>query len=60
MSDWSEKNVAIAEIETLLENGYEIEVDSPDGWVGVNHFINKGMWEEYVLKIDGFDDVRCN
>jgi len=60
MTDWYEKDVAIAEIESLLDNGYEVEVDSPDGWVGVNHFINKGMWEEYVLEIDGFDPISCN
>ena len=60
MIDWTEKEITISQIETLLSNDYEIEVDSPDGWVGVNHFINKGVWEEYVLNIDGFDSIRCN
>lgn len=60
MTDWTEKEISISQIETLLSNDYEIEVDSPDGWVGVNHFINKGVWEEYVLNIDGFDSIRCN
>jgi hypothetical protein len=60
MTDWLEKEVPIAEIKTLLDNGYDVEVDSPDGWVGVNHFINKGIWDEYVLKIDGFDNISCN
>ena len=60
MIDWTEKEITISQIETLLSNDYEIEVDSPDGWVGVNHFINKGVWEEYVLNIDGFDPIRCN
>jgi hypothetical protein len=60
MTEWIEKEIPIAEIDILLENGYEVEVDSPDGWVGVNHFVNKGMWDEYVLKIDGFDQIRCN
>jgi hypothetical protein len=60
MTDWYEKDVAIAEIQSLLDNGYEVEVDSPDGWVGINCFINKGIWEEYVLKIDGFDPISCN
>ena len=60
MTNWIEKDVPIAEIETLLENGYEVEVDSPDGWVGVNYFINKGIWEEYVLNINGLDAISCN
>jgi hypothetical protein len=40
---WIEKETSIAEIKTLLDNGYEVEVDSPDGYVPVNFFINKGM-----------------
>lgn len=60
MSDWCKNEVAIAEIETLLTNGYEVEVDSPDGWVGVDGFVNKGMWEEYILQIDEMNQVRCN
>jgi len=57
---WIEKETSIAEIKTLLDNGYEIEVDSPDGYVPVNFFINKGMYDEYVLKIDGGEPIRCN
>ena len=58
---WIEKETTIAEIKTLLDNGYEIEVDSPDGYVPVNFFINKGMYDEYVLRIDGMDElIRCN
>jgi len=57
---WIEKETSIAEIKTLLDNGYEVEVDSPDGYVPVNFFINKGMYDEYVLKVDGCDPIRCN
>jgi len=57
---WIEKETSIAEIKTLLDNGYEIEVDSPDGYVPVNFFINKGMYDEYVLKVDGGEPIRCN
>jgi len=57
---WIEKETSIAEIKTLLDGGYEIEVDSPDGYVPVNFFINKGMYDEYVLKVDGYDPVKCN
>lgn len=56
------KEVSIAEIQTLLENGYEVEVDSPDGYVQVSDFVNKGLFQEYVLKLQEapFDIVRCN
>ena len=52
---WIEKEISIAEIDTLLNNGYEVEVDSPDGYVPVNLFINKGMYEEFVLEIENFE-----
>ena len=57
---WIEKETSIAEIKTLLDNGYEVEVDSPDGYVPVNFFINKGTYDEYVLNVDGGEPVRCN
>ena len=57
---WIEKETSIAEIKTLLDNGYEVEVDSPDGYVPVNFFINKGMYDEYVLKVDGYETIKCN
>ena len=58
---WIEKETSIGEIKTLLDNGYEVEVDSPDGYVPVNFFINKGMYDEYVLKLANSDEViKCN
>jgi hypothetical protein len=57
---WIEKEISIAEIDTLLNNGYEVEVDSPDGYVPVNLFINKGIYEEFILEIENFESVRCN
>jgi hypothetical protein len=57
---WIEKETSIAEIKTLLDNGYEIEIDSPDGYVPVNFFINKGMYEEYELLMMGGNKVSCN
>ena len=57
---WIEKETTIAEIKTLLDDGYEVEVDSADGYVPVNYFIDKGMYDEYVLKVDGYDTIRCN
>jgi len=57
---WIEKETSIAEIKTLLDNGYEVEVDSPDGYVPVNFFINKGMYEEYELHLLDNTKVKCN
>ena len=57
---WIEKETSIGEIKTLLDNGYEVEVDSPDGYVPVNFFINKGMYEEYELLMMGGNKVSCN
>jgi replicative DNA helicase len=59
-SNLIEKEITIAEIKTLLDNGYEVEVDSPDGYVPVNFFINKGMYDEYILEIENYEYVRCN
>ena len=63
MTNWTEKEVEIQDIKTLLDGGYEIEVDSPDGWVGVNFFVDKGMYDEYILEYtNGYNGtpVRCN
>jgi len=62
MNNWSEKTISIGEVQNLLDQGYEIEVDSPDGWVGVNFFVDKGMWDEYRLEIDDpyYKPVICN
>lgn len=62
MSEWTECEVRISEISSLLEN-HIVEVDSPDGWVGVDLFVNKGNWKEYVLGFEGdweYTPVHCN
>ena len=36
--EWSKpKKYPISQIQTLLENGYEVEVESPDGYIPVNY-----------------------
>lgn len=57
---WQTKETSISEIKQLLEDGFEIEVDSPDGWVPVVDYVDKGLWEEYTLKTDNGYEVRCN
>lgn len=57
---WQEKNISISEIETLLNEGYEVEVDSPDGFVQVSMFVDKGEWDEYQLTLSDGRIVRVN
>ena len=55
----AEKHIAIGDVKELLLD-YKIEVTSPDGWVNVSNFVNKGFWDEYVLTLANGDTVRCN
>jgi len=57
---YEERQIRIGDIKSLLEQGYQIEVDSPDGWVGVNFFIDKGLHEEYVLSMNSGEFVLIN
>lgn len=58
--DWTEQDVRISEIQKLLDAGYEIEIDSPDGYVPVKYFIDKGEYQEYILSMDDGTLIRCN
>jgi hypothetical protein len=58
MTDWIEKTCSISELQELLKT-YDVQVDSPDGWVEVGEFVDKGVWEEYVLTTS-VGSVRCN
>lgn len=60
VNTWVEKEVSIIDIKTLLEDGYEVEIDSPDGFVGVNFFVDKGLWEEYKLTLSDGREVLVN
>ena len=57
---WDERTIRIGDIQDLLDQGYEIEVDSPDGFIPVNFFVDKGLWDEYQLRLDNGIIVRCN
>lgn len=58
MNEWIEETCNIAKINTILDE-YEIEVDSPDGWVPVVGYVDKGLWSEYKLFANN-TTVRCN
>jgi len=51
MTDWIEKEVPIKEVKQLLKNNI-VEVNSPDGWVAVKQYVEKGKKQSWKLKID--------
>jgi len=59
MYAWETKEIEIGQISTLLDD-YEIQVDSPDGFVEVTTFVDKGVWDEYILSTEDGKRVRCN
>jgi len=59
MNKWIEKTCSISEINDLLIDN-EVEVDSPDGFVPVSMFVDKGRWEEYCLELEDGRIVRVN
>jgi len=60
MTEWQEKEIKIGEIAKYISDGYEIEVTSPDGFVPVSMFVDKGEWDEYRLETDDNRIVRVN
>lgn len=60
MNTWIEKEIPISQIKDLLNQEYEIEVDSPDGFVPVSMFVDKGEWDEYRLELEDGRFVRVN
>lgn len=56
--DYIEKEISIGDIKNLMID-YDIEVESPDGWVPVTHFVDKGVKEEYLVKTTS-DVLSCS
>lgn len=59
-TEWQYDVRPISDVAQLLADGYEIEVDSPDGFVPVTLFVDKGDWEEYVIVTRTGKCVRSN
>jgi hypothetical protein len=51
-NDWEEIEVEIQDIKCLLDRDYDIEISSPDGWVPVTQFVDKGKWLGYKVSFD--------
>lgn len=60
MSQWVEKEVSISTIKDLLAGGFEVEVESPDGWVGVAGYVEKGEFEEFSVSTSDGKRVSVN
>lgn len=54
------KNVTMYKLKELLDLGIDVEVDSPDGYVHVLEFVEKGMYEEYTIETENANYLRCN
>lgn len=59
MKQWQELEVSISQVEALLET-HHVEVLSPDGYVQVTDYINKGIHDEYVVVLDNDYTLRCS
>ena len=47
------------EVQQLCQDG-EVDILSPDGYVRIAEFVEKGMYEEYVITTDTQKILRCN
>ena len=56
---WITKEIKINDIESMLED-YDVEVDSPDGFVPVSLFVDKGEWDEFKLTMLDGRTIRVN
>lgn len=54
------KTITMYKLKELLELGIDVEVTSPDGYVGVVEFVEKGMYEEYTIETENANYLRCN
>lgn len=54
------EETSIQKIKGLLNEGYEVEIFSPDGYVIVDEFVDKGYWDEYILVTESNLVVRVN
>ena len=58
--EYTEDVVSISNIKSLLEAGYKVEIESPDGFVPVSAFVDKGAWVKHTLTLDDNRTVFVN
>jgi hypothetical protein len=57
--DWEYEEIPIGSIKNMLEL-YDVEVDSPDGFVEILDFVEKGYHKQFVFVSLRGDIVRCS
>ena len=58
-NEWIYKEMTIGDIKSLLDS-YEIEVESPDGYVEVLDFVEKGYHKQYIFVSTRGEIIRCS
>lgn len=54
------KTMTLRELTVIVDAGTPIHVDSPDGWVRVVEWVNKGLYPEYVVVTESGVQLECN
>lgn len=57
---WIEEEIEIKDVVKFLNDEYIIEAESPDGFVPIIDFVDKGDWKEYVLTLNDGRQISCN
>lgn len=58
-NDWFYEEIPVGQIKNLLTN-HEVEVDSPDGYVRVLDFVEKGHHKQFVFVSLRGEIIRCS
>jgi replicative DNA helicase len=56
---WEYKECQISDI-LSYKNGYKVEIDSPDGYVPVTHYIHKGVKQIWKVETDNGYKFECS
>lgn len=57
--DWEYVNCKISDIKNYID-GFQVEIDSPDGYVPVTHYINKGIKPIWKVETDNGFCFECS
>lgn len=58
--DGLECDKTMGDVKILLKKKKLVEINSPDGFVKINKYVQKGLYDEYILVLDDGRSVRCN
>ena len=52
--------ISMVKLKSLIDENIEVDVWSPDGYVRVLEFVDKGLYQEYAISTDNGLMLRCN